>query len=198
MTELPLWKRASVRIAAVVLAIPAVALAWWLGSPLFLDNEVDEAFPLSATAEIPDDMTQEEVEKEMEEAAEEVVAAEEPMPEEPVLLDSATFSGADDFHQGSGTASVYELPDGSQLLRFEDFEVTNGPALRVILVPNEGPITADSIQEFGYTYVDELKGNSGNQNYDVPSDVDLSSGEYSIVIYCEPFHVVFATATLEG
>lgn len=134
----------------------------------------------------------------MEEAAEEVVAAEEPMPEEPVLLDSATFSGADDFHQGSGTASVYELPDGSQLLRFEDFEVTNGPALRVILVPNEGPITADSIQEFGYTYVDELKGNSGNQNYDVPSDIDLSSGEYSIVIYCEPFHVVFATATLEG
>lgn len=200
MNELPLWKRPAVRIGAVVLAIPALALAWWLGSPLFLDNEVDEAFPLSATAQVPDDMTQEDVEKEMEEAADaDPVVAEEPMPEEveePMLLASATFSGADDFHEGSGTASVYELPDGSQLLRFEDFEVTNGPALRVILVPTEGPVTTDTIDEVGYTYVDELKGNSGNQNYEVPSEIDLSSGEYSIVIYCEPFHVVFATATL--
>ena len=38
-----------------------------------------------------------------------------------------------------------------------------------------------------------LKGNVGNQNYDIPADVDLS--EYrSVVIYCVPFHVVFSTA----
>ena len=38
-------------------------------------------------------------------------------------------------------------------------------------------------------------GNLGNQNYEIPAGVDLS--EYQgVVIYCVPFHVVFATATL--
>lgn len=196
MTEQPLWKRTPIRIAAVALAIPALALAWWLGSPLFIDNTVDDAFPLSATAEIPDDMTQEDVEKEMEEAATERVGAEEPMPVEPTLLSSATFAGADEFHQGSGTASVYELADGSQVLRFEEFEVTNGPALRVIVTASTGEISRDQLQGDGYEYLGELKGNVGNQNYDVPEGIDLGSGEYTVVIYCEPFHVVFATAVL--
>lgn len=196
MTELPLWRRPAVRIAAIVLAIPALGLAWWLGSPLFLDDTVDEAFPLSAAAEVPDDMTQEQVEKEMDEAAAVEVTAEDPMPSEPTLLASANFAGADEFHQGSGTASVYELGDGSQVLRFEDFTVTNGPALRVIVTPSVSEISRNQLETDGYEYLGELKGNNGNQNYDVPEDLDLSSGEYTVVIYCEPFHVVFATAAL--
>ena len=36
-------------IGGGVLAIPAIALAWWLGSPLFLDTTVDETFPAAAT-----------------------------------------------------------------------------------------------------------------------------------------------------
>ena len=43
--------------ALVLLAIPAGWLAWWLGSPLVLDRTVEEAFPLSSTAVIPDGMT---------------------------------------------------------------------------------------------------------------------------------------------
>jgi hypothetical protein len=35
----------------------------------------------------------------------------------------------------------------------------------------------------------------GNQNYDIPAGTDLSRYQ-SVVIYCKPFHVVFATATL--
>ena len=46
-----------------------------------------------------------------------------------------------------------------------------------------------------YVHLGALKGNIGNQNYEIPAEVDLS--EYkSVVIYCVPFHVVFATATL--
>ncbi len=40
-----------------------------------------------------------------------------------------------------------------------------------------------------------LKGNVGDQNYEIPADVDLSEYQ-SIVIYCQPFHVVFSIATL--
>ncbi|MEM7336152.1 MAG: DM13 domain-containing protein, partial [Chloroflexota bacterium] len=56
------------------------------------------------------------------------------------------------------------------------------------------PLTRD---EVGTDYIDlgSLKGNMGNQNYEIPADVDLSQFQ-SIVIYCQPFHVVFSTATL--
>jgi hypothetical protein len=51
--------------------------------------------------------------------------------------------------------------------------------------------------DIGEDYIDlgSLKGNIGSQNYDIPDNVDLSEYE-SVVIYCVPFHVVFATAAL--
>ena len=150
---------------------------------------------MSAGAEVPDDMTQEEVEEVMEDAADEAPTnVEEPMPEEaPQVLVSGEFVDFDDFHQGSGTATVYELEDGSRVLRFEDFEVTNGPDLHVLLVPNEDPGGRDDVE--GYFDLGSLKGNIGDQNYEIPDDVDLS--EYgSVVIYCVPFHVLFSVATL--
>ncbi|MEX1044023.1 MAG: DM13 domain-containing protein [Acidimicrobiia bacterium] len=72
--------------------------------------------------------------------------------------------------------------------------MTNGPDLRVILVPNGDPQEADDIT--GYLELEPLRGNVGNQNYEIPPDVDLS--QYgSVVIYCKPFHVLFAVASLE-
>src|SRR5918996_2610267 len=78
-------------IAGGIIAVPVLALAWWLGSPLFIDSEVDEAFPMSADAVIPEGMTAEEVEAEMEEAAQgPETEVDEDMPEEsePVVLTS--------------------------------------------------------------------------------------------------------------
>ena len=139
----------------------------------------------------------------MEEAAETpVVMEDEPMPADdegtpepsgPVAVLNGSFLGADDFHQGSGTATVYELENGSNVLRFEDFEVTNGPDLHVLLVPNDAPVDRDDLT--GYVDLGELKGNIGNQNYEIPPDIDISEFG-SIVIYCEPFHVLFASASL--
>ena len=40
-----------------------------------------------------------------------------------------------------------------------------------------------------------LKGNIGNQNYPVPSSVDLA-GYRSVVIYCKPLNIVFSVAPL--
>jgi hypothetical protein len=178
-------------IAAAILAIPVLAAAWWLGSPLFLDDEVDEDFPMAAGAVIPDDMTAEEVEAEMEEAADEPDnEVMEDMPEEagPVVLSSGEFADADELHQGSGTATIYELEDGSNVLRFEDFEVTNGPDLHVFLVPTDGGM--DESVDLG-----SLKGNVGNQNYEIPDEVDVSTIE-RVIVYCVPFSVLFASASL--
>lgn len=183
-------------IGGAVLAIPVIAVAWWLGSPLFLDTEVSEDFPMAAAAIVPDDMTRAEVEAEMEDAAAAPdVAAEEDMPEDsgPQAISDGTFTDFDSFHQGSGSATIYQLEDGSHILRLEDFEVTNGPDLRVLLVPNGDPQSRDDIT--GYVELGALKGNIGDQNYEIPADVDVSEFG-SVMIYCAPFHVIFSVATL--
>lgn len=178
-------------IGGAILAVPIIAVGLWLTVPLFIDDEVDEEFPMSSAAEIPENMTAEEVEAELEEAAEAPPAeVEEPMPEEaePRVLASGRFVDADDSHQGSGTATIYELEDGSRVLRFEEFEVTNGPDLHVFLIPEDGDME-------GYVDLGSLKGNIGNQNYEIPADVDPSEFG-SVIIYCVPFSVLFATASL--
>ena len=120
-------------------------------------------------------MPDKEMEEEMPEAADEwSVAA------------SGTFVGADAFHQGSGTATIFQQGD-TRVLRFEDFEVTNGPDLHVLLVENlEGDMG-------NYVDLGSLKGNVGSQNYEIPDDLDLSQFA-GVMIYCQPFHVNFATA----
>ena len=190
-----LLTRRNVLIGAIVVGIPILALGWWLGSPLFITNEVDEEFPMSAGAIVPVDMTPEEVEAEMETAADRPVdQTDEPMPgADPVKLVGGVFVGADSFHEGSGRATIYDLGDGERVLRLEAFTVTNGPALHVLLVPDPRPEGRDDVT--GYLDLGELKGNVGNQNYEIPADVDVTEFG-SVVIYCEPFHVIFATAGL--
>ena len=130
-----------------------------------------------------------EVVKEMEVPAEAVI-------QEPVSLASGNFRDADSFHQGSGTATIYRLPDGSHLLRLEDFDVTNGPDLRVLLAEAGDPMSRDELQAGGYTHLAKLKGNKGNQNYEIPADVNLDE-QNSVIIYCMPFHVIFSVAPLQ-
>ena len=199
----PFYKKRSVQVVAVIVAVPVLAFAWWLGSPLLFDTEVNEAFPRAAAAEIPDDMTAEEVEAKMVTAEAEVVTASENMPEaaegsdgsEPVALASGVLMGADSFHQGSGDATVYQLEDGSRVLRLEDIDVTNGPELHVIITPVIGVEGSDDVGAEGYIDLGDLKGNIGSQNYDIPADYELPD-EFTVVIYCVPFHVIFATAEL--
>lgn len=196
----PLYKRRSVRIAAIVIAIPVLAFAWWLGSPLFLNTEVDEPFPLAAGAVIPDDMTAEQVDAEMKDAAAISTASDDDMPESvggavPLVLATGQLTGADSFHQGSGTATVYELEDGSRVLRLEEIDVTNGPDLHVILTPVVSVEGRDDVMASGYVDLGKLKGNIGSQNYDIPDDFEIPD-EFTVVIYCVPFHVLFATAPL--
>ena len=190
----------------VIVVIPALALAWWLLSPLFISTTVNEEFPLASNAVIPADMAMAEAEQIMVEAASEFntynerVPSEMAMPDDPMMMDSSVvkvrtgnFRDADSFHKGSGTATIYRSADGESVLRLEDFRVTNGPELHVLLVPNPDPQGRGDVE--GYIGLGKLKGNMGNQNYFLPEGED-GSGFGSVVIYCRPFHVVFSVATL--
>ena len=108
-----------------------------------------------------------------------------------------SFKDADSFHRGSGTATIYRTPDGSEVLRLEDLNVTNGPALHVVLSTHPDPERSQQVKQEGYVDLGDLKGNRGNQNYPIPAGVDTSIHK-SVVIYCYPFAVVFSVATLEG
>ena len=184
--------------AAVIAAIPAIALAWWLASPLFINTTVDEEFPLTVSAEIPDGFTREEVEETMATMAKMDDTATEPMMpamSAAMVLSMGNFRDADSFHKGSGTATVYQLEDGSHVLRFEDFRVTNGPDLRVLLSKASDIADKGEFQQYEYVELDRLKGNIGNQNYVIPADLDVSAYG-SVVIYCKPFQVLFSVAPL--
>lgn len=98
-------------------------------------------------------------------------------------------------HEGSGTVKLLKLlPHGDQIIRLEDLDVLNGPKLHVYL---SSEYNVESHDDLGDTIdLGELKGNKGNQNYLVPDNVDATKFK-SIVIYCVPFKVVFASANME-
>ena len=274
------WRyRKPLGIVTVPLLLVTLWLGWSLGSPLFTNVTVDEAFPFAATATVPEGMEREEVEEilsgfskvdtpvmetmpapavidvsaamaadmmgdadaplvmttaqqdEMiqgmamamvasefsndgmtEEAAaltEEAVAmmvdamAQSEIAMQPEAANQAravamgSFKDADAFHRGSGTATIYRTPDGSEVLRLEDLNVTNGPALHVVLSTHPDPERSEQVKQEGYVDLGDLKGNRGNQNYPIPAGVDTSIHK-SVVIYCYPFAVVFSVATLDG
>lgn len=202
-------------IALAIVAAPVLAVAWWLLSPLFMNQTVVEDFPASPAAAsvplpddvtMPPDMTMAEAQSVMVGMAKiDAPMMAEPMPSEMTTAASpeaaavsvGEFQDADSFHRGSGSATVYRLPSGEGVLRIENFSVTNGPRLHVILTPHPNPSGRADVRAEGHVDLGGLKGNRGDQNYPIPADVDLSSFG-AAVIYCVPFNVVFSAATLEA
>ena len=114
---------------------------------------------------------------------------EEPMMEETIPMSYAgTFIGVGDgIHDAQGDAYTIPLDDGSNVLRLENFESTNGPDLFVYLA------TDDNASEF--VNLGELKANKGNQNYDIPEGTDLEKYN-KVLIWCKAFSVLFGSAEL--
>jgi hypothetical protein len=213
--DCPMNNRLRLAIIGLGALLVAAVMAFPLWRPLFVNNVVDEAFPglsadkqtafvqLSETQQaaydnlVPTDAT---MAVAMADAA---LNPDNPVPTEeqamPTMTDpqkaaSGAFIQIDAIHGASGTATIYQLPDNNLVLRFEDFKVTNGPNLHVILTKNAAPVTAEDVGQ-DYIELGALKGNVGNQNYNVPSEVDLTIYK-AVVIYCESFSVVFSSAKL--
>ncbi|HYN89550.1 MAG TPA: DM13 domain-containing protein [Ardenticatenaceae bacterium] len=187
----------------VLLAAVGLPVAWYLGSPLFIDRSVDEAFPdegASPAAGAAPEASKSEQDgpvAQQDDSALSTMGDEVDRPTGPAALTSGEFVGTDTVHEGEGTAAVYELDEGQRVLRFEGFSVTNGPDLYVYLSGHAAPRSSAQLHEGAALEVARLKGNVGDQNYDLPTDLDLSQFK-SVVIYCKRFSVVFSTATLES
>src|SRR3989441_6680881 len=101
-------------------------------------------------------------------------------------------------HQTSGRATIYKSADGKRYLRLTDFMTANGPDVHVVLVRAEDKALEQEIVrgEFDHVELGSLKGNQGDQNYDLRAAVDLNQYQ-AVAIYCERFHAVFGVARLE-
>jgi hypothetical protein len=185
-------------IAVVLVLIPVAWAAWWLGSPLFIDKTVEEEFPLAFSAVVPEGMKRSEVEKVMETMAKVDSPREEPMGEVmavAVALKKGEFRGVG--HRGEGTATIYMLADGTHVLRLESFKTSNGPDLHVVLTSHADPAHRTEVKQEEYIDLAKLKGNIGSQNYPLPAGSEPADFN-TVVIYCNPFNVIFAVAPLEA
>ena len=111
-------------------------------------------------------------------------------------LETGTFHGK--VHNTSGRATIYRDQDGKLVLRLTNFKTSNGPDVHVILIAAKD---ADDDANFlkGNTERVELgglKGNEGDQNYEIPSGTDLGKFQ-TVSIYCERFNANFGAAPLE-
>jgi len=111
----------------------------------------------------------------------------------PVTLADGRFH--DGAHKTTGTATIHQLSDGKRVLRLTNFETSNGPDVRVYLVAAEDAKDNDTVTRAGFVELGSLKGNIGDQNYELPADTDLSKYR-AVTIWCKRFSVNFGTAPL--
>ena len=195
-------------IIGIIAAV--IAIGGFLASPLFYETEVNEPLPLALNeieegltfekfAEMEDEKRETLVEKIpedveemiMEKAAAMVIPISESMDDMTQdsdstfdLLKNGMFEGLAG-HSAEGTAKIIQVNDMT-FLRFENFQVTNGPDLRVYITP-DGDVKNG-------IHLEKLKGSTGDQNY-ILENIDV--GVYdTVVIYCQPFGVYFGQAEL--
>ena len=191
------WKGMSIaRKIVAIFALVLLVAGIWAASPLFYNRRVDEAFP-AAAPQATAAMEAMPAKPAATTAAMEAMPAATAAPVGPVALSSGSFTRVDAIHAAEGTATIYRLEDGKLVLRLENFKSTNGPDLFVGLSGHPMPRSKSEVHDQGYVQIAPLKGNQGNQNYELPADIDLSAFK-SVVIYCRAFNVVFSTAELKG
>jgi hypothetical protein len=110
-----------------------------------------------------------------------------PAPAKNVALGRGPFTSGE--HETSGKATLVRLAKGGTVLTLTAFDTSPGPDLRVYLVTG-GPDELGDVVDLG-----GLKGNKGDQQYDVPASVDLKRHR-TVVIWCRAFSVAFGSARL--
>ena len=207
------WKMRPITTAfGGLVAICLAVFVAWAAAPLFFDRQVDEAFPAVAptaaplaaastaaplaaapTALAPTAAPTAPAPTAIPTAVAQPAAPTATAQPQPLVLTMGSFvDGSLPGHKAAGMATIYRLEDGKRVLRLEDFAATNGPDLFVTLHPGANP----EQEEGEYLQLEALKGNQGNQNYELPAEIDLSKYR-SVVIWCRSFNVVFGYATLQ-
>ncbi len=195
----------------IIIIIAVIVVGGGLASPLFYETEIDEPLPTALdniesgltleTFSIMDENKRQTIIEKMPAKVKDMIMEEsakvsltvsedvnEMIKEEPSnelqIIKTGTFEGLAG-HKAEGAAKIIEVNDMT-FLRFENFEVTNGPDLRVY-------ITQDGNVKEGI-HLEKLKGSKGDQNYSLDGiDVEVYN---TVIIYCQPFGVYFGQAEL--
>jgi hypothetical protein len=176
---------------AVVAAAGIAGLLVFEPWQLFVDDVVDEEIPAAA----PAPAQSEELAGSTSTVPEATPTTTRPPPT-PVLVRQGTFISHE--HATTGTAEVIRLEDGRHVLGLRGLNTSNGPDLHVWLTNAPVIEGRDGWHVFDdglYVSVGPLKGNIGDQVYDIPGDVDLAQFT-SVTIWCDRFNVSFGAATL--
>jgi len=155
----------------IAAGVVVVALTWYAFRPelLFINKSVSESFPVAPAAASP------RVEMSMLHP-----------------LAAGDFKGY--AHETHGMAAIYDV-EGKRILRLTNFMTSNGPDVHVYLVAASDAKDDATVKKAGYIDLGSMKGNIGDQNYNVPDNVDLKKYQ-AVTIWCVRFSVNFATAPL--
>jgi hypothetical protein len=211
------WIRRNLKIVLPVSAVALVGVGYLAVGvfgvhTLFIDDRVDEAGPVfdsgvAAAAAPVEPATSEPDESATTSPSDDAPEATEPATptpaDEPVVTDAPAPQivtlAAGEFvplgrYSGEGTAVV--LNDGSdqRFLRFENFSTDNGPDLRVYLTASDADGDSGAFDD-DFVDLGVLKGNIGDQNYEIPPAVDLSVYD-TVVVWCVRFSTPFTAADL--
>jgi hypothetical protein len=205
-------------IIIIVIAIVAIAipLAVYTVSPLFINTEINEPLPTVSNENNNDAAAIREFNKFMEMGEQERRERGQQMGNEErdmIMIGAAQTTGTtvneemttigqeastlyvgefvgvnDGIHNAEGQVKALRLNDSTNFLRLEDFKATNGPDLYVYLSTDKSA--------FDFVNLGRLKGNIGDQNYEIPEGTDLSKYT-TVLIWCQAFSVLFGSAELE-
>lgn len=178
-------------VRLLVVGVPVALVSWWLLEPFFVDDVVEERFSTSiAAARMKSSAAPPTVPATAPDATGMAMATAPPAPAEPQLRGSGKFVGLAG-HDGTGDAGIFRLPDGAHVLRLENFDIDNGPDLELYLVPGHQAYSPRN----GALHFGALKGNVGNQTYDIPRDFNVTSGPWTVLVWCKAFTVEFVGAS---
>ncbi len=98
-------------------------------------------------------------------------------------------------HDTRGIAAVIDVGGGHRVLRLTNFATSNGPDVRVYLVAAADVQDNATVKSAGFVELGPMKGNIGDQNYEIPSTVDLANYR-TVTVWCNRFSVNFGSAPL--
>jgi hypothetical protein len=112
----------------------------------------------------------------------------------PKVIAQGQFKQAGSEVAVSGEATLYDDGFGTRLLRIENLKSPHGFSMEVGFTTAEAPTDAKSLK--GRVIIGTLKGASGNMNYLIGREIDLT-GMRSLVLY-EPGTPPLLTASIAG
>jgi hypothetical protein len=173
-------------VALFAVAVAVAAGLWWFQPwKLVTDTVVDEALPAVAASPTPERPT-----------PGSPAPTVRPAPAGNQVLAAGEFISHE--HETTGSAQLVRLADGRRQLVLRDLDTSNGPDLRVWLTDRpviDGTAGWRVFDDGKWVELARLKGNRGDQVYDIPPSVDLADAR-SVSIWCRRFSVSFGAVEL--